>query len=122
MTIEAEGIESRELCRAVAALKEKGCRFVTITCVGADSEGAELLYHFDQELRLSHLRLTMAGDEVPSISGIYSAAFLVENEIQDHFGLRFAGLVPDYRRTLYLQGDGSVPPLRRTDQPEPVKE
>lgn len=118
MTIEADSISSAELCRAVAACKAKGCRFVTITCVAADSNGAELLYHFDRELRLSHLRLTVAGDEVPSISGIYSAAFLVENEIQDHFGLRFTGLAPDYRRTLYLQGEDSVPPFRRDSGPD----
>jgi ech hydrogenase subunit D len=114
MTVEADRISSGELCRAVAALKEKGCRFVTITCVAADSAWAELLYHFDRELRLTHLRLTVAGDEVvPSISGIYAAAYLAENEIQDQFGLSFAGLAPDYRRTLYLQGEDSVPPFRR---------
>lgn len=113
MTLEADRTSSEKLCRAVAALKTRGCRFVTITCVAADSAGAELLYHFDRALRLSHLRLTVTGDEVPSISGIYGAAYLVENEIQDHFGLRFAGLVPDYRRTLYLQGEESVPPFRQ---------
>ncbi len=118
MTIEADSISSVELCRAVAALKAKGCRFVTITCVGADQRGAELLYHFDRELALSHLRLTVAGDEVPSICGIYSAAFLVENEIQDQFGLRFNGLVPDYRRTLFLAGEDSPPPFRRKSGPD----
>jgi len=117
MTIAAERIEIGELCRAVAACKEKGCRFVTITCIGADCGGAELLYHFDRELQLSHLRLTVAGDEVPSISGIYVAAFLVENEIQDQFGLRFTGLAPDYRRTLYLQGEDSIPPFRKDSGP-----
>jgi ech hydrogenase subunit D len=118
MTVEADSISSGELCRAVAALKAKGCRFVTITCVAADSAGAELLYHFDRELRLTHLRLTVAGDDVPSISGIYAAAYLVENEIQDHFGLSFAELAPDYRRTLYLQGEDSVPPFRGHSGPD----
>ena len=118
MTIAADSISSVELCRAVAACKAKGCRFVTITCVAADNGGAELLYHFDRELRLTHLRLAVAGDEVPSISGIYSAAYLVENEIQDHFGLRFAGLVPDYQRTLFLQGEESPPPFRRDSGPD----
>ncbi|MBU0966214.1 MAG: NADH-quinone oxidoreductase subunit C [Proteobacteria bacterium] len=118
MTITADRIESGELCRAVAALKEQGCRFVTITCVRADSAGAELLYHFDRELSLSHLRLTVSGDEVPSICGIYASAFLVENEIQDQFGLRFIGLTPDYQRTLYLQGEDSAPPFRGPSGPD----
>ncbi|RJX26522.1 MAG: NADH-quinone oxidoreductase subunit C [Desulfurivibrio sp.] len=118
MSIAADSISCVELCRAVAACKEKGCRFVTITCVGADSAGAELLYHFDRELALSHLRLTVSGDEVPSISGIYAAAFLVENEIQDQFGLVFTGLAPDYRRTLFLDGQESPPPFRRDRGPD----
>lgn len=113
MTIAAETISCADLCRTVGVCRKKGCRFVTITCVKADDNGAELLYHFDRELRLSHLRLRIAGDTaIPSICGIYAAAYLVENEIQDQFGLSFTGLEPDYRRTLYMQGEDSTPPFR----------
>jgi Ni,Fe-hydrogenase III component G len=39
------------------------------------------------------LPLTVPKDTlVPSISPVYFAAFLVENEIQDLFGIRFQGL------------------------------
>jgi ech hydrogenase subunit D len=85
-----------------AALKVAGYRFVTVTCTALDENHFDILYHFDRELELKHLRLTLvAGTAVPSISPIYFAAFLVENEIQDLFGVRFKGLVIDYGRTLY---------------------
>jgi ech hydrogenase subunit D len=39
---------------------------------------------------------------VPSISGIYFCALLVENEMQDLFDVRFEGLALDFNRTLLL--------------------
>jgi ech hydrogenase subunit D len=85
-----------------AAAKMAGYRFVTLTCTALDEKHFEILYHFDRELELKHLRLTLTADAaVPSISPIYFAAFLVENEIQDLFGIRFTGLAVDYDRTLY---------------------
>ena len=86
----------------IAAVKVAGYRFVTMTCTALNQDSFDLLYHFDRGLELKHLRLTLpAGTAVPSISPIYFAAFLVENEIQDLFGIRFKGLAIDYARTLY---------------------
>jgi len=85
-----------------AGVKVAGYRFVTMTCTALDQDSFDLLYHFDRRLELKHLRLTLtAGKAVPSISPIYFAAFLVENEIQDLFGIHFKGLAIDYERTLY---------------------
>ena len=85
-----------------AGIKVAGYRFVTMTCTALDQDSFDILYHFDRGLELKHLRLTLpAGTAVPSISPIYFAAFLVENEIQDLFGIRFTGLAVDYDRTLY---------------------
>jgi len=85
-----------------AGVKVAGYRFVTMTCTALDQGSFDILYHFDRGLELKHLRLTLAaGAAVPSISPIYFAAFLVENEIQDLFGIRFKGLALDYERTLY---------------------
>ena len=121
MTMEAQSISPDELIDLVHYLKEEGYRFVTMTCVSADNRQAELLYHFDQAFRLHHLRLPVAADKlVPSICTIYRAAFLVENEIQDQFGISFGGLEPDYRRTLMLEGDRIPPPFRC--QVPPAKE
>jgi ech hydrogenase subunit D len=95
-----------------AAVKMAGYRFVTLTCTAVDENHFDILYHFDRGLELKHLRLTLAaGTAVPSISPIYFAAFLVENEIQDLFGIRFAGLAIDYERTLYGDEKTRVTPF-----------
>ncbi|MHC1744923.1 MAG: NADH-quinone oxidoreductase subunit C [Syntrophobacteraceae bacterium] len=87
----------------VARAKAEGHRFVTMTCVELDAGSVEVLYHFDRDFELRHLRVTVAKDALlPSITPVYFAAFLVENEIQDLFGLRFHGLALDYGRTLYF--------------------
>lgn len=85
-----------------ARAKAEGYRFVTMTCVELDATSVELLYHFDRDFELRHVKVTVAkGTLLPSITPVFFAAFLVENEIQDLFGLRFQGLVIDYGQTLY---------------------
>jgi NADH:ubiquinone oxidoreductase subunit C len=68
--------------------------------------------------------LTVSKDTaVSSISGVYLAAFLVENEIQDLFGIHFEGLVIDYDRTLYLDEEVTVIPFCKytlTESPNEV--
>ena len=97
-----------------ARLKVEGYRLVTLSCTEIDSDTLDLLYHFDKELALTHLRLTVAKtDTLPSISPVYFAALLIENEIQDLFGLRFQGLVVDYQGTLYLEEEALKTPFCR---------
>jgi ech hydrogenase subunit D len=95
-----------------AALKMAGYRLVTLTSTAVDEDHFDLLYHFDRKLELKHLRLEITMETiVPSISPIYFAAFLVENEIQDLFGIRFSGLAIDYDRTLYGENKTRVTPF-----------
>jgi ech hydrogenase subunit D len=95
-----------------AKLKVEGYRLVTLSCVERDENRVDILYHFDKDYQLKHLRLTVPRDmPVPSISPVYFAAFLVENEIQDLFGIRFQGLAIDYDRTLYLAEDVQTAPF-----------
>lgn len=97
-----------------AKKKVERYRFVTMSCTELDDTTVDILYHFDKDLELTHLRLTVARDiPVPSISPVYFAAFLVENEIQDLFGVRFKGLAIDYERTLFLDEEVEVPPFCR---------
>lgn len=98
-----EKITPDQVVGACARMKAEGYRFVTMTCTAIDKNSFEILYHFDKNLDLSTLRLTTTKDSpVHSITAVYFAAFLVENEIQDLFGLRFPGLALDYNRTLFL--------------------
>lgn len=98
----------------VAKLKVQGYRLVTLSCTEIDATAVDILYHFDKGLGLKHLRLTAAKTTpVPSISPVFFAALLVENEIQDFFGLRFDGLVVDYRGSLYLEEEALKTPYCR---------
>ena len=126
MPQEVIALSSDMLIGAVAANKVAGFRFVTMSCVELDGNRVDILYHFDKDLALKHMRLTAFKDSVvASISAVYFAAFLVENEIRDLFGIRFKGLVLDYARTLYLDEDVKVTPfcrytVERSDPQEPV--
>lgn len=101
MSIEATPITSAQLVAEVTKLKAEGYRLVTMSSVEIDPENMEILYHFDKDLALKNLRLTLKkGGSIPSISGILFTAFLVENEIRDQFGVTFEGLVLDYQGRL----------------------
>jgi ech hydrogenase subunit D len=111
----------------VAKLKVQGWRLVTLSCTEIDATSLDILYHFDKGLELRHLRLAAAkASRVPSISPVYFAALLVENEIQDHFGLAFDGLVVDYQGTLYMEEEALKTPYcrfsLRTAAPSEIKE
>lgn len=100
---------------ACARMKAQGYRFVTMTCTALDENELEILYHFDKDFELSHLRLNISCDShLPSISAVYFCAFLVENEIRDLFGLRFQGLPLDYAGTLYLDEEVKDAPFRNS--------
>lgn len=114
MREEIMAVSAEALVGEVARLKVLGYRLVTLSCSELDAATVDVLYHFDKDLQLKHLRLTAPKSEpVPSISPVYFAALLVENEIQDFFGLRFEGLVVDYRGTLYLEEEALKTPYCR---------
>ena len=50
---------------------------------------------------------------MPSISGFCFAALLVENEIQDLFGIAVTGLVLDYHQHLLLTKEAPAKPFCR---------
>jgi ech hydrogenase subunit D len=120
-------VSSETLVGEAAKIKVEGFRLVTMSCVELDGDTVDILYHFDKDLTLKHLRLTASKDSaVPSISSVYFAAFLVENEIQDFFGIRFKGLVLDYERTLYLDSEVKIKPfckysVETSGQKKPVR-
>lgn len=107
--LNTEAITKETLVSRVNDLKSQGWRFVTITCLELDETTLEFIYHFDKDLRLTHLRMqSPKKDPVPSISASFFAAFLVENEIIDQFGTTFENLVLDFGGTLYLDEDDDI--------------
>ena len=93
-------------------MKAQGARFLTMTAVALDENTTEILYTYDQDLTMTHYRLAVPKDtHVPSISPVYFAAFLVENEIRDQFGVVFDGLVLDFGGKLYLDDEAQRTPF-----------
>ena len=102
------------LAGEIAKVKYEGFKFVTLTCVELDASTVDIIYHFDRDYKLKNFRLTIPKNmNVPSISHIYMAAFLAENEIQDLFNMKFSGLVIDFKRTLYFDDALQAAPLCR---------
>ena len=84
--------------------QEEGWRLAAITC-WQQEETCQLSYHFAKSAQLEQCRLPIAGEmPVPSVSLVYPGAFVMENELQDCFPLRFQGLVPDYHGKFFSPG------------------
>ena len=101
--VEAKIITPEQIVPEAQAKFDAGYRLVTISVLVADEQHVELLYHYDKATDMVHLRTRIQKDiPIPSISGIYFCALLVENEVQDLFDVHFGGLVLDFKRTLLL--------------------
>jgi|AMWB02.1.fsa_nt_gi ech hydrogenase subunit D len=82
-------------------LKDEGFRFVTMSSAELE-ESVCVLYHFDKDLELRNLKVDVPkGSKIGSIASVYSCAFLVENEIKEHFGVEFDGIPLDFQGMLY---------------------
>jgi len=117
-------VRADELLNAVWARKQEGCRFVTITCISRPEENT-LFYHFDREYRLVHIKVVLRPHEpLRSISGLYAAAVLAENELQDMFGLEVHGMTMNYHGKLLLAEGAVTAPLSKMPMcaPLPPKE
>lgn len=96
-TIETITIE--DLIHRVHSFHDDGYRLVQISCA-AEGEAFEVTYSFDKDLTLTHLRIPASQENpIPSISRIYLASFVYENEIADLFGIPFTGIAIDYKGT-----------------------
>lgn len=88
-----------ELLTRVQTLKHEGMRFVQM-CAETTEQGIDLLYTFYDETTQNALNLCVYGiDEssrVPSIQGLYFAAFSYENETHDLYGVRFVNMKLDF--------------------------
>lgn len=89
-------------------------RFVTATCVDNGNGTLDVFYHFDKDLEILHYKFTVQkGEEVPSISGIYFCALLVENEMKELFGLNVTNIIIDYQGHLLLSEGAPENPMER---------
>jgi len=89
-----------DLMLEVKRFFDQNARMIQIGCT-QNGEVFELNYSFDANGAFENIRVITDGDEtIPSVSAIYFCAFVYENEIHDLYGIRFEGIVVDYKGTL----------------------
>lgn len=98
-TTEFIGIPLRDLLTRVQTLKHEGIRFVQM-CAETTEAGIDLLYTFYDETCDNAINLCVYGidetSEVPSVQGLYFAAFSYENETHDLYGVHFVNMELDF--------------------------
>lgn len=100
-----ERVELDRLFELVADLKERGFRFVQI-CATTLEDSCDVLYTFispdaqDGELYSFNVNVP-DGAPVPSITELYPAAFVFENETHDLFGIDIYGINLDFHGEFY---------------------
>jgi len=94
-------VPKSELISAVQNMLAEKARFCTATCLDLGDE-FEVIYHFEpgeSVVPLEHIRVRISKeDTLPSISGVYLCAVLIENEIQDQFDIQISGMALDFQR------------------------
>jgi NADPH-dependent glutamate synthase beta subunit-like oxidoreductase len=105
-------------------LRAEDARFITITVLDLGKQ-LEVIYHFEKGKDVINLKMKTDKEEpLSSITGVYSAAFIAENEAQDLFNLKISGLNVDYggrmlkvesasATTLLKPVVGECPPIMR---------
>ncbi|MDR0518811.1 MAG: NADH-quinone oxidoreductase subunit C [Clostridiales Family XIII bacterium] len=90
-------VEASELLGAVADAKTAGYRLGQACATKVDG-GIEVLYSLEKDEVLKNLKVSLGDNdpELQSISGIYWAAFIYENEMHDLFGITFKNLALDF--------------------------
>jgi ech hydrogenase subunit D len=103
-----------QISTEVWKLKQDGHRFVTMTCCDR-GENHDILYHFDKNYELKHLRVALPkGTALPSISALFFAALLVENEMKDLMGVQVSGMAIDFQGRFMLAEGAPVAPLNKS--------
>lgn len=101
MTQEFRDLEIANVLNEAERLHSEGYRMVQIC--GITQEGhTELLYSFDKDHGLLNYKVVVPfGTPVSSITPVYWAAFVYENEIHDLFDVEFTDSKLDYKGNFF---------------------
>ena len=97
-------VTKEEVLSKAADMSQQGYRLAQMHCTTLKDQAQpyEINYSFAKDLELINLRVVVGEQEIlPSISEIFHAAFLYENEIHDLFGLKVESMSIDYDGRLY---------------------
>ncbi|MBO5246140.1 MAG: NADH-quinone oxidoreductase subunit C [Eubacterium sp.] len=94
-------ISTGELLIKVMEFKKDQYRLMQAHAVSIEN-GYELSYTFGKDYEWISLRLVVdEKEEIPSITYVYPAAFLYENEMAELFGVKIKMIEVDYQDKLY---------------------
>lgn len=101
-------------------LKAQNARMITITARDLGTE-VEVIYHFERGFDVVNLRLkTPKNEPIPSITGVFPAAFIAENELQDMFNIKVLGINVDFDgRLMKIEGADETTLLKPAVGPMP---
>lgn len=122
-----ETVELDALFEAVSDFKQRDYRFVQI-CATTLEDSCELLYTFIApdavDGCLTGLTVSVPdGMPVPSITELYPAAFVFENETHDLFGVNIYGISLDFQGEFYkVSQKFPMNPRAAEEKPETDKE
>lgn len=96
-------IAPAELHDRAAVYKAQGWHYVNTSATASKgSDTLELMVTFAKGAVLENLVMqVLTGEHVTSISDLFFAAFVFENETHDLFGINFDGLAIDFKGTFY---------------------
>ena len=96
-----EEIEHIELLYKMKEISVAGYHIMQI-CATKIGEDYEVLYTFGKADDMRNVKITISpGVHIPSVTDIFEAAYLYENEIHDLFGIEIDGINHDYKGGLY---------------------
>lgn len=96
-----EEMDPDEIPETIGRLKDEGYRMVQICAVPAEGRN-DLVYSFDKDMELLNLKVSVPFDRsMESITSVYWAAFVYENEIHDLFGVEFTNSKLDYKGNFF---------------------
>ena len=100
-----------QLHREAAVMKVEGWRFIQTHAVKAD-DGIDLYYSFMKDGKITNWRIegVTKEDAVPSITDIFLAAFVFENEARELFGVDMRDIAIDFQGALYAPAESE--PMR----------
>ena len=96
-------IKTSELLEKVKGLEADGYRLVQICCTRTDKLIVDYTFDDAKTYKFINYRmeLPLEGAELPTISGIYLAAFIYENELHDLFGIKIENIAIDFGGNFY---------------------
>lgn len=91
-----------ELHDKAQTLRDEGWRFVNIHAVHVE-QGCDLYYVFEREGLFENFRIegVTKEDDVPSVTDLFFAAFVFENETRELFGINMRDIALDFDGSFY---------------------